>query len=130
MKQRMFNLKNSIAKFIICHSPPSVELRYELFGRLPRAISRWDEMLQGWAIECSDIFSETDWQEVQLQKLKSLFLHAYQNVEFWRTTFRKARFNPETMGNFSELALIPITTRRMISATNQTFLRARNIPPY
>ncbi len=69
----------NLAKKIICGAPVSIELsgNYEFLFKL---FSLPDKTIQNWALNQTDFFSENDWKEIQLIKLKKILIHAGKNI--------------------------------------------------
>ena len=106
-------LTKALAKKIIYTMPLSVELSGN-FKFLFELSSPLDKIIQDWALRQTDLFSENDWKEIQLIKLKKILIHAGENVFYWRELFEKINFNPETFKDFSQLQKISPITRAEI----------------
>ncbi|MBI2635311.1 MAG: phenylacetate--CoA ligase family protein [Parcubacteria group bacterium] len=120
----MLSYTQKIAKHIICNSPLSVEA----FSRDSKVLKYFDKTIQNWALAQSDFFSESDWKEIQLIKLKKILTHAGSNVPYWRRVFKETNFNPETFKDFSQLQKIPLITRTEIKKNPIETFVAKNIP--
>ncbi len=117
------------AKKIIIAPLFSIENDHRFFPNVIRKkIKAIDENIQQWALAKSDIFSESDWREIQLNKLKNILVHAGLNVPYWRKLFKKISFNPENFRDFEDLRKIPIITRADIKKIPIEELTAKNIP--
>jgi len=120
-------LTKALAKKIIYTMPLSVELSGN-FKFLFELSSPLDKIIQDWALRQTDLFSENDWKEIQLIKLKKILIHAGENVFYWRELFEKINFNPETFKDFSQLQKISPITRAEIKKISVEELTASNIP--
>ncbi|MDO8676411.1 MAG: hypothetical protein Q7K16_02040 [Candidatus Azambacteria bacterium] len=120
-------LNKNLAKKIICAAPPSVELsgNYRFLFKL---FSPLDKIIQDWALRQTDFFSENDWKEIQLKKLKKILVHTGESVSYWRKLFKEINFRPETFQDFSELHKISPVTRADIKKIPIEKFTALNIP--
>lgn len=75
--------------------------------------------------EKSQWFQEEKLQEYQLERLKLILSHAYQNVPYYRNLFDRLKLKPEDFRNFKDLKKIPVLTREGLRK-NFNLLRARN----
>ena len=108
----------------------SIEYNHRIFPNIIRKrASKIDESLQQWALAQADFFSESDWRDIQLKKLKNILVHAGHNVFYWRDLFKKINFNPENFRDFCDLQKIPIITRGEIKKISPKNLLAQNINP-
>ena len=100
----------NLAKKIISVAPLSIELsgNYEFLFSLFLPL---DRTTQNWALNQTDFFSEDDWKEIQLIKLKKILIHARNNVPYWRKLFKNIDFIPENLKEFKELSKIPVLNR-------------------
>ena len=121
--KNMFSYTKKIAKHIICSPPLSVEI----LNRDSEFFKYFDKAIQNWALSQSDFFSEGDWREIQLRKLKNILAHAGKNVPYWQKLFKKINFNPENFRDFCDLQKIPIITRGEIKKISVEELTALNI---
>ncbi len=120
-------LTKNLSKKIICAAPLSIELSGNhkfLFDLFLSA----DKITQDWALRQSDFFSENDWKEIQLIKLKKILIHAEENISYWHEAFKEINFNPETFQNFSQLRKISPITRAEVKKISNDELIAKNIP--
>ncbi len=53
-------------------------------------------------------------QEIRLEKLKALLLHAQKNIPFYGRRFAEAEFRPQTVTSFKDLEKLPILTKAEI----------------
>ncbi|MFC2013194.1 phenylacetate--CoA ligase family protein, partial [Chloroflexota bacterium] len=65
--------------------------------------------------------------ELQLERLKALLRHAYQNVPYYNRRFTEARLHPDDIKTLDDLAKLPILTKKDIRE-NQSELVARRFP--
>ena len=65
-------------------------------------------------------------KEIQVEKLKTLLTHAYQNVPFYRRLFDSVGVRPENIKNSEDLYKIPTITKSQIK-NNKKDMIARNI---
>lgn len=83
-------------------------------------------------IQTFDELKETQWHKsgelevIQLEKLRKILIHAYENVPYYTALFKKIDFNPEHFQSFEDLHKIPILTKKKIRE-NFNSLKARNI---
>ncbi len=120
-------LIKNLAKKIICAAPLSVELSGN-FKFLFNLFSPLDKIIQDWALRQTNFFSENDWKEIQLIKLKKILIHAGKNVSYWRKLFKNTSFIPGNLKGFEELSKIPVLTRAEIKKIQIDELTALNIP--
>ena len=124
----MANLITYLAKKIIIAPPFSIEYDHRLFPSVIRKkIKAIDENIQQWALAESDFFSENDWKDIQLKKLKNILVHAGENIPYWQKLFKKINFNPKNFRDFEDLKKIPIITRADIKKIPIEELAAKNI---
>ncbi|MBI2446381.1 MAG: phenylacetate--CoA ligase family protein [Parcubacteria group bacterium] len=123
--EKMTLVKN-LAKKIICAAPLSVELSGN-FKLLFELFSPSDKIIQDWVLRQTDFFSENDWEEIQLIKLKKILIHAGENVSYWQKLFKEINFNPETFKDFSQLQKISPITRAEIKKNPIEEFTAENI---
>jgi len=116
-----------LAVKIITAPPFSIEYNHRIFPSIIRKrASKIDESLQQWALAQADFFSESDWRDIQLKKLKNILVHAGHNVFYWRELFKKINFNPEKFKDFNDLKKLPVLTRAEIKKIPIKNLLARN----
>lgn len=120
-------LAKSLAKKIICAAPLSVELSGN-YGFLFNLFSPTDKIIQDWALHQTDSFSENDWKEIQLIKLKKILIYAGRNVPYWQELLKKINFNPENFRDFKDLEKIFPITRGEIKKIPIEELTSKNIP--
>jgi phenylacetate-CoA ligase len=68
----------------------------------------------------------TEVETYQLQKLRSILQHAYQNVPYYKNLFRGLGFDPENARLPEEMIRIPVLTKALLRSHSQELL-ARNI---
>ncbi len=73
-------------------------------------------------------FSRERLQKYQIQRLKALLQHAYENCEFYRHRMDEAQFDPLTVDSVHQLAALPALTKRDIQDFGVELV-AENIPP-
>lgn len=117
----------AIAKKIVCAAPLAVGVSGD-YDFLFNSFSLIDKAAQNWALRQADFFSERDWREIQLGKLKNILVHAGHNVSYWHELFKKINFNPKKFQEFEELQKIPLITRGEIKKITSKKLIALNIP--
>jgi phenylacetate-CoA ligase len=67
------------------------------------------------------LLARTQWMprdardEVQLKALRSLLMHAGQNVPYWRELFRKVGFDPRQVRTLSDLGALPVLSRDIVA---------------
>src|SRR5262245_52283224 len=88
--------------------------RYRDFARFLTESSQWDAARL---------------REYQLQQLKILLSHAYENCPFYRKTFDSVGFRPEEFSDFSQFKALPILNRQEVSRQLNE-IRAQNFPRY
>lgn len=122
-------LSKIIAKRIIVSAPCSAEYSLPHISGWPQSIlENIDRNIQYSALRLSDSFTEEDWGEIQLVKLKKILIHAGYNVPYWQKLFKKIKFNPELFRNFEDLERIPIIRRGDLKKIPREELMAKNIP--
>lgn len=102
----------ALAKKIITSPPLSVEYASPCLPRLIAShLEKLDIEIQNWALTQSDLFSEDDWKEIQLKKLKKILVYAGSHVPYWKRLFEKLKFNPLNLKKVEDIDCLPITTR-------------------
>lgn len=103
----------SILRSVYDHSPISLQnllttvYGYQLHAlRYGGAYKRHLEQL-----EQSQWWPRGKLQELQLDHLRRLFIHAYEHVEFYRERFQQADFHPNDLKSVEDLVQLPILTR-------------------
>lgn len=76
--------------------------------------------------EKSQFLSIVEIRELQLERLKILLKHAYDNCPFYTARFDKARFNPSNVQSLDDIRRIPLLTKNDIQNNKET-MRARNL---
>ncbi len=107
------DLVQPIAKHII---DPLVALRE---GSSYRSILKELELSQYWTSE--------QIKSLQLERLRALLLHAGRHCPYYADLFARSGFKPERLSVLSDLASLPVLTKRDIQAHNQSMVAA-NIP--
>lgn len=86
-----------------------------------RHISLWREL------ERSQYFSREALEKLQLERLKTLLIHAYENSSFYRDRFDAAGFSASGVSSIADIASIPLLTKEDIQ-NHKSDLVAKNIP--
>ena len=84
-------------------------------------ISLWREL------ERSQYLSEEELNHLQLDRLRVILAHAYNNCPFYRKRFDQVGFAPDSVNDVSDIRKIPLLTKEDIQ-THLGELLARNIP--
>src|SRR3989344_487447 len=92
------------------------------FGSLRHRAFLWKYVL-----EYSSFFSEEIWANIQVKKIREVFLYA-QNTSFWSDCFWGAGFDPLEFRHFSELKKLPIVTRAELKRVPLQMLLASSLP--
>lgn len=79
---------------------------------------RWLEKTQWW--------SRHELRELQLEKLRSLVKHAYENVPYYRRIFEACKLGPEDIVTQDDLQKLPLLTKQAVR-DNLEELVARNV---
>ena len=79
-------------------------------------------------LEESQWWSATELRDLQEQKLRSLIVHAYENVPYYRTLFQKHGLTPADIRSVADLKKIPILTKADLR-DHASELVARNFHP-
>lgn len=69
-------------------------------------------------------------EEIQLEKLKGLLVHAGENVEFYREIFQKANFDPRKFKNLADLKRLPIVTKKDLQSAGLEKTSAKNLDQF
>ena len=89
----------------------------------------------GTFIHTYTLLKESQWwskeqiEEYQLQQLKKLLTHAYENVTYYTKLFNKLDLKPEDINSFQDLQKIPYLTKEMVRK-NFSALKATNYPEH
>lgn len=78
-------------------------------------------------LEKSQWYNLSELQALQLEKLKHLLNHCYENVQYYRKLFDEINFKPSEIKGLEDLHRIPILTRDQVK-NNLSLLAAKNIP--
>ncbi|WP_035244513.1 phenylacetate--CoA ligase family protein [Desulfonatronovibrio hydrogenovorans] len=79
-------------------------------------------------MSCLDELEKWQWaepeeiQELQLAKLKSLLMHATDNIPFYNERFRKFGFNPQEIKSIKDIRDIPMLTKEEIRTNLEAML--------
>ncbi|UCB47278.1 MAG: phenylacetate--CoA ligase family protein [Spirochaetota bacterium] len=76
-------------------------------------------------LEKSQWFSQEKLQRYQLNRLRVILSHAYENVPYYRSLFSELQFNPQDVTSLDDLKKIPILTKDIVRK-NFNILIARN----
>jgi phenylacetate-CoA ligase len=79
-------------------------------------------------LRSSQWWTEERLAQYQMEELKRLLEHAYQNVPYYKKLFDGVRFHPQDFKDFSDLKKIPFLTKQLIRE-NLDSLVAKNLPP-
>lgn len=82
-----------------------ITLSFQDFKNRTKVIRTYKFLLksQEWSIEELELY--------QLEKLKKLINHSYQNVPFYRDLFDKNRIKPDNINSLDDINLIPVITK-------------------
>jgi len=72
-------------------------------------------------------WSKEQLEALQLERLKALLKHAYQNVPYYHRKFTEAKLRPDDIRTLADLTKLPVLTKRDIRE-NRAELVARNLP--
>jgi len=78
-----------------------------------------------WGVRDGLRLHATELEALQLQRLRRLLDHSYENVPYYRKLFDSVGFRPGHLKQISDLSAIPITTRQKLQTTPSTELIAR-----
>jgi len=78
-------------------------------------------------LEKSQFYSFPDLQALQLEKLKFMINHAYNDVPYYRCVFDEKKLKPSDIKTLEDINKIPILTRNQVK-NNLPSLVAKNIP--
>jgi phenylacetate-CoA ligase len=56
--------------------------------------------------------SESEQNELQFKKLKTILKHAFYNVTFYKNKFKKNNISPEEIKNIDDLKKLPISNKK------------------
>ncbi len=104
-------MKTDIAKAVITAAPFSIRHTSSYPASWQKVLHAADRDIQNSALSVSDSFRPSDWQGIQIKKLKHILTHAGRSVPYWHTHFTNTNFRPETFERLSDVSRIPITTR-------------------
>jgi phenylacetate-CoA ligase len=79
-------------------------------------------------LRSSQWWNEKRLAQYQMEELKKLLEHAYQNVTYYRNLFTRVGFHPQDFKDFSDLKKIPFLTKQLIRE-NLDSLVAKNMSP-
>ena len=89
----------------------------------------------GTFIRTYTLLKESQWwskeklEEYQLQQLKKLLIHAYENVTYYTKLFNKLDLKPEDINSFQDLQKLPYLTKEIVRKNLNT-LKATNYPEH
>lgn len=69
--------------------------------------------------------SKEEIEKLQLERLKNLLIHAFENVEYYNSLFKRIGFNPYSFSSFEQFTAIPVLTKEDIQK-NFEKLQAKN----
>jgi len=69
---------------------------------------------------------KSDLEAMQINKLRSLLIHAYENVPYYTKLFNALGFKPDRFQHFDDLLKIPVLTKKEVRK-NFEMLKAKNI---
>lgn len=75
----------------------------------------------------SQWWSKSEIEEYQLEKLSKLLNHAYKNVPYYHSLFKREGIKPADIDDYDKLSLIPPLTKKIVK-NNLDKLKARNFP--
>lgn len=78
-------------------------------------------------LEKNQLHSYSELQTIQLEKLKSMIIHCYNNVPFYRKLFDEIKVKTSDIRSLEDLHRIPVLTRDQVK-NNLSSLIAKNIP--
>jgi phenylacetate-CoA ligase len=110
----MIDLMQPLAKHVLF---PLQHLR--LRSAVPRHLAILEE---------SQFFSPEKIADLQMERLKRLLTHAYQNCPFYTRRFNEAGFDPARLQSPDDLRVLPVLTKKEIQG-NLEQLKAGNLPP-
>ncbi|SYZ73049.1 putative CapK related-protein [Candidatus Zixiibacteriota bacterium] len=76
-------------------------------------------------LERSQFFSPEKIKELQVERLRRLLIHAYENCPFYTDRFNQCGFNPRKLQTIEDMQIIPVTTKKDIQDNNER-MRAVN----
>lgn len=62
------------------------------------------------------LLNESELEDLQLKKLKSVLIHAYEHTVYYRNLFNQTNFDPYRFESFEELSSIPLLTKELIES--------------
>jgi len=69
---------------------------------------------------------DEEWiRNLQLQQLRKVLIHAYDNVPYYRNCFQKKRLNPNTFSDLSEIGDYPFLDKRTLRNSIDTLVMSR-----
>lgn len=111
--------------------PPSLKyvLKYA-YGTIPPHIRYGKTFRDPYRfLQESQWWSRDQLEEYQLDQLKQLLHHAYENVPYYRRLFDERGLKPKDFQDFKDLRKLPYLTKEIIQ-NNVEDLKARNIPSH
>lgn len=102
-----------------------------LFGIYARRISKLKFQKHFYTklqeLEKTQSYSITDLQALQLEKLKAMVNHCYDNVPYYRKLFNEIKLIPCEIRDLKDIQRIPVLTRKQVKDNFSTLI-AKNIP--
>ena len=66
------------------------------------------------SLDKSQFWSRNKIEVLQLERLRTLLLHAYNSTSYYRKIFDEVSFKPESITNFDEIKTLPLLTKDII----------------
>lgn len=76
-------------------------------------------------IQQRDSWTADQWRAYQNETLRELILHAYQNVPYYRETFRNNDLKPEMIRSIEDIPKIPILDKQTVRNNPESFVDER-----
>lgn len=82
--------------------------------------------------QCREFLEKTQWlkerdlQRLQFKRLKTLLIHAYENVPYYHDLFKEMNFHPLNFRSLQDLSQFPVLTRSAMREHSER-LKARNL---
>ncbi|MHA1232666.1 MAG: phenylacetate--CoA ligase family protein [Candidatus Helarchaeota archaeon] len=77
--------------------------------------------------EYLDQLTRKELLQSQLQRLKNILIHAYENTEYYKKLFTKIKFSPYKVKESSDIRIIPFLTKKVVREKYDELI-AKNIP--
>jgi len=65
-------------------------------------------------LESREALSPLKIKEYQLDQLKHILIHSFQNIPYYKELFNKISFKPEELNSFNDIEIIPFLTKEII----------------